>query len=247
MFTDTHCHLAAPPLIDTLAATIAAAQQFGVSGCLVPATQVSDWQSVLNLAQHDFVRQIAIGIHPWFALHHTDFTDKLADILSQNPHIWVGEIGLDALIDVPMESQLSVFKIQILLAQHFHRPIIVHNVRSTAAIVGAVKQAKFTHGGIVHAFSGSLEEAKLLINLGFKIGIGSLLLNPNAKKVHRAAAELPLSALLLETDSPYMLRNAVNTPANVAKIAQILANLRNLSLENLAAALERNLAELMIS
>lgn len=246
MFTDTHCHLAAPPLIHTLSATIAAAQNVGVSGCLVPATQVSDWQAVLDLAQHDFVRQIAIGVHPWFVLHNLDFADKLAEILTENPNIWVGEIGLDTLIDVPMETQLSVFKTQISLSQQFHRPIIVHNVRSTAAIVSAVKQAKFTHGGIVHAFSGSLEEAKLLINLGFKIGIGSLLLNPNAKKVHRAAAELPLSTILLETDSPYMLRNAVNTPENIAKIAQIVANLRQLSLADLAVALENNLSELMM-
>ncbi len=133
---------------------------------------------------------------------------------------------------------------QLELAHFFQRPVIVHNVRSTAALVAVLKRYDLPRGGIVHAFSGSMEEAKILIKLGFKIGIGSLLLNPKAKKVQRLAAELPLSALVLETDSPYMLPNAVNTPANVVKIAEMVAESRGLSLEALSVLLEENLVTL---
>ncbi len=244
MFTDTHCHLAAEPLASRLPEIMFAAQQAGVSGVIVPATQPSDWQSVLDLQGQAWVRAVAVGVHPWFAGCDDDFVDLLADVLRHHVDAWVGEIGLDALVDVPFERQQWVLAQQLELAHFFQRPVIVHNVRSTAALVAVLKRYDLPRGGIVHAFSGSMEEAKILIKLGFKIGIGSLLLNPKAKKVQRLAAELPLSALVLETDSPYMLPNAVNTPANVVKIAEMVAESRGLSLEALSVLLEENLVTL---
>ncbi len=244
MFTDTHCHLA--DLAFRLPEILTQAHDAGVSGFVVPATQPNDWQAVLSMNSATGVRAVAVGLHPWFAENQGNFLADLATILAENPLVWVGEIGLDALIQIPKEIQLSVFERQILLAKQFNRPIIIHNVRSTALIVNTIKQLKFECGGIVHAFSGSIEEANILIKLGFKIGLGSLLLNSNAKKAHRAAIELPLEHVLLETDSPYMQPNHTNTPANVAKIAKIVAKSRQISLMDLAMQLEQNLLELLI-
>ncbi|ENX0702275.1 TatD family deoxyribonuclease, partial [Neisseria gonorrhoeae] len=109
----------------------------------------------------------------------------------------------------------------------------------------AVKQTGFTQGGIVHAFSGSAEEARVLTKLGFKIGIGSLLLNPNARKVRDTLKALNDGDFVLETDSPFMLENTVNTPANILRIAEIAAEIRGTGAAEIAAITERNADSLL--
>lgn len=103
------------------------------------------------------------------------------------PTAWVGEIGLDfydkTQTPPQRERQIQVFSRQLTIAQTLRRRVIIHNLKATADIAVAVKQTGFAQGGIVHAFSGSAEEARVLTTLGFKIGIGSLLLNPNARKI----------------------------------------------------------------
>lgn len=239
MLTDTHCHLTAEPLWQQQANIMATAQACGVSGVVVPATQVADWQAVLSLRGNKWVRAVALGVHPWFAeTYHDDLLEELAHYFTQYPDLWLGEVGLDKFIDIAFDKQIFILEQQLKLANTFHRPVILHNVRSGAALLASLK--KVGNYGIVHGFSGSLEEANHLIKLGFKIGIGSLLLNDKAKKVHQAAAHLPLSAILLETDSPYMLKNQINTPANTRLIAEKVAMMRGLSLTDLAAQLEEN-------
>lgn len=247
MFTDTHCHLTAETLLMHLSTVLGRAREAGVSGYIVPATQPNDWQAVLSLKQQFGVRVVALGVHPWFAKQASTISmNQLENILISDSSIWVGEIGLDALFNASKSFQLSVFEQQVVLAKQYNRPIILHNLRSTTDMLSVIKRVKFDCGGIVHAFSGSLEEADLWIRLGFKIGIGSLLLNPNAKKARRAAMMLPIESLLLETDSPYMLPNESNLPENTAKIARIIAHLRGISLVNLATQLEHNLLDLRV-
>ena len=163
------------------------------------------------------------------------------------PSVWLGEIGLDFLHDTPREVQVSVFRQQLRLAQELSRPVIIHQVRASSVLVRIIREEKFTMGGVIHAFSGSLEEAHTFIQLGFKIGIGILLLNSRAKKVRLAAQCLPLKDLLLETDSPFMLPEGQNSPANVRQIATQVATLRGISLYELAQQCEENLTQLMCS
>ena len=118
--------------------------------------------------------------------------------------------------------------------------VIIHNLKATADIAAAVKQTGFAQGGIVHAFSGSAEEARVLTKLGFKIGIGSLLLNPNARKVRDTLKALNDGDFVLETDSPFMLKKEINTPANIPGIAKIAAEIRGTCVEEIAKVTERN-------
>ncbi|MDO4433757.1 MAG: TatD family hydrolase [Alysiella sp.] len=252
MLTDTHCHLAATPLINKLPEIITAASAANVKGFIVPSIQEQDWQTVLHLFRQPEIRAVALGIHPWFSGSlNQDNLSQLNVLLSENPNIWVGEIGLDfypkQLAFNAQEQQIWAFEQQIDLAKQHQRPVILHNVKASAALLHSIKNHAFTYGGIVHAFSGSLEEAQAFIKLGFKIGIGTLLLNPNAKKVRHAASTLPLDALLLETDSPYMLPENPNTPANLFQIAQIVCTLRGIKLSQLAQACENNLQTLFPS
>ena len=158
----------------------------------------------------------------------------------------MGEIGFDYLRasdDAQRQRQRGLLAAQLQLAGDYRRPFILHNVRSTADLLVLLKQYRNPCGGIVHAFSGSLEEAAAFCKLGLKIGIGSLLLNPQAKKVRRAAAELPLEHIVLETDSPYMSEGS--TPADISRIAEIVCGLRGIGLPELSAATERNVDGLL--
>ena len=248
MFTDTHCHLADPALLPQLPEVLAAARAANVRRFIVPATCRADWAAVLALGAVDI--HSAIGIHPWFAAEAgADDLAALSQLLAQHPQALVGEIGLDFLHETPSNKararQISLFEQQLRLAEQHLRPVIIHNLKASAAIVAAVRATRFSQGGIVHAFSGSLEEAQAFIRCGFKIGIGSLLLNPAAKKARQAAAALSLEHIVLETDSPFMLKNETNTPANVRAIAETVAGLRGISLAALSVQTEINVAQLL--
>ncbi|WP_373752955.1 TatD family hydrolase [Neisseria weixii] len=253
-FTDSHCHLADPALRCRLPEVLAQAAGQGVTRFIVPATQRSDWTDVVQLlAMNTSSEQrihIALGIHPWFAEAATprDFAG-LEHLLLQYPQAWVGETGLDFLVNRPSErqkqQQIDAFCRHLALAQKLARPVIVHNVKATAAIAEAVKQTGFSQGGIAHAFSGSVEEAQILLRCGFKIGIGSLLLNPKAKKVRQVAAQLVWQDMVLETDSPFMLHHQTNTPANIRRIAEIAAELSGVDLAEIARHTENNIDSLL--
>ncbi|ASK27859.1 TatD family hydrolase [Neisseria chenwenguii] len=256
LLTDTHCHLTAPSLRVRLSEILQTAQHQGVRRFVVPSAQRQDWQNVMDLAQRPSeknapVFHAAVGIHPWFAesADDADFAG-LSRLLREHPQLLVGETGLDfydkAQTAAQRARQIRCFEAQLALAQVFRRPVIIHCLKAAAAVAASVRQTRFTQGGIVHAFSGSLEEAETFIKQGFLIGIGSLLLlNPAAKKARAAAAELPLDKIVLETDSPFMLRGETNTPANVRKIAEITAQLRGIAPEDVARQTEANVDALL--
>lgn len=252
-FTDTHCHLADAALRENLPHILTAARKVGVKRFIVPAICPQDWQSVAELSEmpseHGQIR-IALGIHPWFSdgIAERDCV-RLEAMLARYPQAWVGEIGLDfydkTQTPPQRERQIQVFVRQLAIAQTLRRRVIIHNLKATADIAAAVKQTGFAQGGIVHAFSGSAEEARVLTKLGFKIGIGSLLLNPNARKVRDTLKALNDGDFVLETDSPFMLKNTVNTPANILRIAEIAAQIRGTGAAEIAAITERNADSLL--
>ena len=247
-FTDTHCHLADPKLANTLPTVLAEAQAVGVARFIVPATSPKDWQEIAQLERLSENIHIALGIHPWFSdgLNEAAFQELESELI-RHPQAWVGEIGLDfyGKEQTQRDTQTDAFIRQLILAQNLNRRVIIHNLKATAAIAAAVKTAGFTQGGIVHAFSGSVEEARILVKLGFKIGIGSLLLNPNSKKVRVALQALNDTDFVLETDSPFMLGHETNTPANIHRIAEIAAELRGIPLAQLAEITEQNVDSLL--
>lgn len=252
-FTDTHCHLADAALRENLPHILTAARKVGVKRFIVPATCPQDWQSVAELSEmpseHGQIR-IALGIHPWFSdgIAERDCV-RLEAMLARYPQAWVGEIGLDfydkTQTPPQRERQIQVFVRQLAIAQTLRRRVIIHNLKATADIAAAVKQTGFAQGGIVHAFSGSAEEARVLTKLGFKIGIGSLLLNPNARKVRDTLKALNDGDFVLETDSPFMQKKEINTPANILWIAEIAAQIRGVGVADIAAITERNADSLL--
>lgn len=251
MLIDTHCHLSHPQLLSNLNHLFQDCEELGITGFIVPSAQVSDWETVCHIVQqHHAILRAAIGVHPWYASEwNSDSQSKLHQLLQRDSRLWIGEIGLDFVYadfqENQKNNQIQTFTDQIILAQQHQRPIILHQVKTSQMMLNIIKSQKFAYGGIVHSFAGSLEEARLWAAQGFKISIGSLLLNPNAKKVRNVALSLPLEHIVLETDSPFMPKNAPSSPKNLIQIAQIICEMRQITLPDLAAQLEKNLEVLM--
>ena len=249
MLTDTHCHLADSMLACRLPEITNAAHATGVQRFIVPSVTEADFDAVYRLhAPPKYYG--ALGLHPWFAeSFQPGLISRIAERLQAQPGLLVGEIGLDYYGNRKQTrtEQTTALLAQFDLAQQFGRPVLLHNVRAAADVVAALKHSGFCSGGIAHACAGSLEEARTFIRCGLLIGIGTLVLNPNARKVRTAAAELPLEHLVLETDSPFMQITGAgeNTPINVRQVAETVAALRGISMQEVAAATEQNVDRLL--
>lgn len=237
---DTHCHLDASEFDRDRAAVIEAAQAAGVQGVLIPAVQAGDFEKVRDLA-HEFEQgAYAVGIHPMFV---RDAKDGDLQILRQfllnhrdDPRlVAVGEIGLDFFVPeishgAARDKQIEFYRAQLELAQMAGLPVLLHVRRSQDELLKWLRRRPMI-GGIAHAFNGSFQQAEQFIELGFALGVGGAFTFTRAKQIRRLVTELPLSSLVLETDSPDMApswldKGARNTPAEVNQISRSLAELR---------------------
>ena len=256
---DTHCHLDAPEFAADADVVRARARAAGVQHIVIPAVQVAHADAVRSLA-HRHGDSYALGIHPLYTPQAADDDlECLADLLAQyrsDPHlVAVGEIGLDFFVPgLDAERQTRFYRQQLQLARRFDLPVILHVRRSADALLKGLRELP-VQGGIAHAFNGSLQQARAFIALGFKLGLGGALSYERALQLRRLATELPIEALVLETDAPDMpphwiyrtaaersagLPQGRNAPAELPRIAQVLADLRGMPLEALAQQTEAN-------
>ena len=215
-----------------------------------------------------------LGIHPWFLSHltqrHLDALSCLVDscLVGSCPvgscpvgscpvdkgHtqlVAIGETGIDCVIAKQQDNlaqQQTFFAFQLQLAKQHKLPIIVHHRQSHHYIVPMLKQAGLDHGGIIHAFSGSYQQAKAYVDLGFSLGIGGTISYARAVKTTKAVARLPLSSLVLETDAPSMplsgAQGQANSPLQLVNVFQHLVALRPEPALDIANQLEANIARL---
>ncbi len=170
---------------------------------------------------------------------------RLERLLASRPKglVAIGECGLDLRSHVPQEGQLELFEAQIRLAMSYELPLIVHSVRANDTVAKTLRRLKPARGGVIHAFGGSLQQANAFWQLGFRLGIGGVISYERANKTREAIRDMPLEALLLETDSPDMPlqgQEGPNTPASLPLIAQLLAELRGESLEDVISVLHES-------
>lgn len=248
MFTDSHCHLDFTCFsneLDDLFETLKAKK---ITKVVIPATQASAWQGIRAIADRYPNAFYALGIHPHFlASFKAQDLNTLNSLLKDrdNKCIALGEIGLDKFASVDLTQQEQVFIAQLKLAQLHQLPIILHCVKMQGRVLALLKQYEFKQGGVYHAFSGSLEVANEFIKLGFKLGVGGVITYPNSTRTRQTFADLPIDALLLETDAPdmplYKQKTKNNTPLNILPIFECLASLRNESKSQLATQLYKNI------
>ena len=260
---DTHCHLDAAEFDADRDVVRQNAKTLGVENCVIPAVMASHFDEVRLLA-HRHADAYALGIHP---LYTQQAEDKDLATLDAHLHahredprlVAVGEIGLDGFvpeINTPeaFAKQTHFFEAQLQIAQRHQLPVILHVRRSADGLLKGLRQFPVA-GGIAHAFNGSLQQAKMFIEMGFKLGFGGAMTYDRATKLRALATELPLSALVLETDAPDIPPHWIyttaedrekgkaqgrNSPAELPRIASDLAELRGISLEELAAATSAN-------
>jgi TatD DNase family protein len=263
MWIDTHCHLDAAEFDADRDAVRQSARAAGVTRCVIPAVHAAHWAEVAKLAERHG-DAYALGIHPLYVPQAQE-ADLLALDLAlterrDDPRlVAVGEIGLDFFVPelcTPemRERQWFFYTAQLKLAQKHSLPVVLHVRRSADFMLKGLRQCPVV-SGIAHAFNGSTQQAQAFVDMGFALGFGGTLTYERSLQLRRLACELPLSALVLETDAPdippqWLYQTAeqralgatqgCNSPAELPRIAQVLAGLRGLPLTDLAAAISAN-------
>lgn len=211
---DSHCHLDAPEFDGDREQVIQAASAAGVLGIVVPAYTASRWPALMTLCARtkEPVLWPALGLHPIYIAEHEEANLQAleAQLMSAPELVAVGEIGLDRFLPELItpdrwRKQLHFFEAQLMLAQTYNKPVIIHARRCHAEIIRSLKRVKFSQGGVVHAFSGSVPEALAYIELGLSLGLGGPLTYPQSRKLREIATQIPLAHLLIETDAPDMV------------------------------------------
>ena len=267
VWIDTHCHLDAAEFAGDRSAMRARAAANGVAHCVLPAVRVANFAAVRELA-HRFGDSYALGIHPLCVPQAADadlaaLDAELALYRADPRLVAVGEIGLDYFVPEltvsPLrERQECFYREQLKLARRHGLPVILHVRRSADRLLKHLRELAPSGGlwhGVGHAFNGSEVQAAQFIALGFKLGFGGAVSFERALQLRRLAATLPLDAIVLETDAPdipphWLYKTAQqretgqpqgrNEPAELPRIAQVVADLRGMPLADLARATTRN-------
>ncbi|MDN4076231.1 TatD family hydrolase [Fictibacillus terranigra] len=248
---DTHAHLNAIQFEEDLEEVIQRALDEGISHIVVVGFDRPTIKGAIKLADtYDFI-YAAVGWHPVDAVDMTTEDLQWIEELASHPKVVaLGEMGLDYHWDKsPKDVQKKVFRQQIQLAKKVKLPIIIHNRDATQDVVDILKSEGAEEvGGIMHCYSGSLEVAKQCMEMNFYISFGGPVTFKNAKKPKEVAREIPLDRLLIETDCPYLsphpLRGKRNEPSYVKYVAEAIAELREMPLENLVKKTSDNARQL---
>lgn len=209
------------------------------------AADEADSVRAVALAEEHTAVFAAVGVHPHSASEYTEQTKNVLSVLAKHKKVVaIGEIGLDYHYDFsPRDVQKEVFEKQIRLALELDLPIVVHSREATQDTMKLLKKYPSVRGEL-HCFSGSADTAKELLDMGYYIAFGGALTFKNAKKPIEAAGVVPLERLLIETDCPYMTpvpyRGTTNKPEYVAIVAQKLAEIKQISVEQIAQATTQN-------
>ncbi|GAB6259645.1 TatD family hydrolase [Peribacillus sp. N1] len=251
MLFDTHVHVNAEQFNEDLEEVIERAKEAGVNNMVVVGFDRPTIIRAMELIEaYDFM-YAAIGWHPVDAIDMTEEDLQWIEELSNHPKVVaIGEMGLDYHWDKsPKDVQMEVFRKQIRLAKKVGLPIIIHNREATADIVNILKEEEASRvGGIMHCFSGSAETALECINMNFYISLGGPVTFKNAKKPKEVAAAVPLDRLLIETDCPYLAphpyRGKRNEPSYVKLVAEQIAEIKQLTIEEVSQVTTENAKKL---
>ncbi|WP_160288277.1 TatD family hydrolase [Pseudomonas knackmussii] len=250
---DTHNHIDFPDFDADRPALLERCRALGVERQVLLGVFRENWERVIELAEQHTELHAALGLHPiYLAQHKPEHLRDLRDMLQRlagHPKLCaVGEIGLDYYVEeLDREAQQALFEEQLRIAIDVELPVLLHVRRSHAAVIATLKRLRVPRRGIVHAFAGSREEAREYLKLGFRLGLGGAPTWPQANRLRKVVAELPLEAIVLETDAPDMAPSMYpgqrNSPEHLPAICEALAELRGVSAEELAAASTQNARE----
>ena len=246
MFIDTHCHLSKEDY-DDIDKVIEEDKEADVDKIVVSGCSRESIEEVMSFKDKYDMVYVTIGYHPEYAdsVSEKDL-DYLKSLLGEKKVIGIGEIGLDYHYTKDnKDKQIWLFEEQLKIAESFNLPVVIHSRDATQDTINTLKKYKVK--GIIHCFSGSLETAKIYISMGFLLGIGGVVTFKNSK-LKDVVKEIPLESIVLETDSPYLapvpFRGKVNSSKYLEYIAKFIAEVKNISVEELAEITSKNASSL---
>ena len=235
MIFDTHAHYDDERLLENLPKTVENMKRNEVCAIITCGTDYKSSEFALKLAEQYDIMYAAVGIYPHEVINCDNFDrERLEKMLSHKKAVCVGEIGLDYYYDdTPRDMQLDWINQLLTLANDCNKPITFHDRDAHADTMQVLK--KHRPKGVVHCFSGSVEMAKEIVNLGMYIGIGGVVTFKNAAKLVKVVDEIPLDKIVLETDAPYMapepVRGTVNRSDYIHYIAERIAQIKGESVD----------------
>ena len=250
MYIDSHCHLSFPELAQDLPGVLKRMRDNDVVAALNVCTTLTEFRAVLAVAeQHDHI-VCSVGVHPDYQDTEEPTIDQLVALADHPKVVAIGETGLDYFrLHEPLEWQRIRFRTHIRAARRCGKPLIIHTRSSSADTIRLMQEeGAGDAGGVMHCFTESLVVAEAAMQLGFHISFSGIVTFKNARELQEVARAVPLGRLLIETDSPYLTpvphRGKTNEPGFVPKVAQKLAELKNVSVEDVAAASTSNFLKL---
>ncbi len=246
MYIDTHCHLSMEDY-DDIDKVIEENKNALVEKIVVSGCSRESIDEVMDLKDKYDMVYVTIGYHSEYADTITESDlDSLKTLLNEKKVIGIGEIGLDYhYTKENKDKQIWLFEEQLKIAESFDLPVVIHSRDATMDTINTLKKYKVK--GIIHCFSGSLETANIYISMGFLLGIGGVVTFKNSK-LKDVVKEVPLESIVLETDSPYLapvpFRGKINSSKYLEYIAMFIADIKNISVEELAEITSRNASSL---
>ncbi|WP_038140702.1 TatD family hydrolase [Thiothrix lacustris] len=249
---DTHCHFDDPAFTDDRSLLVDKMHELGVSELIFPAVSAEHWPRLRNICSTSPHFHATYGLHPVFLAEHTPHDIvALRHWLEYEQPVAVGECGLDFFLPhLDVQKQEDLFIAHIKLAYEFDLPLIIHARHSLDCVLKHIRRfsGKNNLRGVIHSFAGSQQQADQLIKQGFYLGVGGTSTYPRAQRLRTILANVPLEALLLETDSPDQpdsaWRGKRNDPTRLPIIAETLAELRGESLTQIAEITTANAIQL---
>lgn len=242
---DTHCHLDVTEFDQDRDEVLRRCRAHGVARILVPAVDAAGWDALLALCQRESGLYPALGMHPIYTARHRDeHLAALSERVAAARPVAIGEIGLDFYIKDPDRvRQQELFEAQLGVARDAGLPVVLHVRKAHDQVLATLRRIR-VRGGIAHAFNGSLQQAQQYVDLGFKLGFGGMLTYERSNKLRRLARELPLHAIVLETDAPDMPparhQHQRNSPEYLPECLAALAEVRGEDPTTVAAQTTRN-------
>jgi TatD DNase family protein len=231
VLVDSHCHLDAAEFDDDREAVISRARSAGVKQQMVPAVDAASWPKLREVCAHDSGLFPAYGLHPMYLdAHREEHLAQLRVWVERERPLSIGECGLDYFVEgLDRDAQSHYFEGQLQLAREFDLPVIVHARRAVDAVIATIRKVGKLRG-VIHSYSGSMEQARQLWELGFMLGLGGPVTYERANRLRKLAGEMPLEHLLLETDAPdqpdALIRGERNEPARLREVLRVIAGLR---------------------
>jgi TatD DNase family protein len=250
MLIDSHCHLDYLKAAGNLETALVAAKEAGVGYFLSPGVTLAGFSKNLAIAKQHNNIAVAVGLHPSESIDHELTVTEIVNLADNHLVIGIGETGLDYFYqDINKETQIKHLRIHINAAKEINKPLIIHTRDAAEDMLKILKEEQADRvGGVMHCFTENWETAQQAMELNFYIAFSGIITFPKALQIKEVAKKMPIERILIETDAPYLApipyRGKPNQPAYVKYVAECIAELKQMSLADIAKITTENFLRL---